>query len=83
MMDLHHHGPTDSLERLIWLQQTMARLEREAEAEYQRLYFTLRLEQRLDVAQSLGLHSHKKIMAYTRAENESRGRMVRWGDHLG
>lgn len=76
-------APTDHLERLVWLSGAREQVIHELELEFRRLYFQLRLDGRLDEAEHLGLHSHKRIMAWTRAENESRGRMIRWGDKRG
>lgn len=73
-------APKEPLQRLMYLSGVRERVAAELEMEYRRLYFQLRLESRLDEAEDLRLHSHKKIMAFTRAENESRGRLVRWGD---
>jgi hypothetical protein len=53
----------------------------ELEPEWQQAYFWARFTGRLDAALALRLHSQKKVMAYTRAENEARGRLIRWGDH--
>lgn len=74
-------APDEPLERLAWLGGVREQVAAEMEHEWRRAYFTLRLEGRLDQAASLLLHSHKKIMAFTRAENEARGRLIRWGDH--
>jgi hypothetical protein len=73
-------APEDPMERLLWLSGARKRAVQEIDGEFQRLYFQMRLEGRLDDAEKLNLHSHKRIMAWTRAENESRGRMIRWGD---
>lgn len=73
-------APDDPFERLMWLSGVREQVLHELELELRRVYFTLRLEGRLDEAEALNLHSHKRIMAWTRAENEARGRMVRWGD---
>ena len=70
----------DAIERLLWLSGVREQVARELESEWQRAYFTARLEQRLDAAENLRLHSHKRIMGWTRAENEARGRGIRWGD---
>ena len=73
-------APRDAIERLLWLSGVREQVARELEAEWQSCYFTARLEQRLDAAENLRLHSHKRIMGWTRAENEARGRGIRWGD---
>jgi hypothetical protein len=59
----------------------MQQAQDELDAELRRAYFDARLSGRLDAALRLGLHSRKKVMAYTRAENEVRGRAIKhWGD---
>lgn len=75
--------PHDALERLLWLSGVMEQVKKELDPEWQRAYYDARLQQRLDAAEGLGLHSHKRVMQYTRAENNSRGRTVRWGDRRG
>lgn len=75
-------APRDHLERLLWLSGVERRVRTELEAEYQRVYFETRVEGRLPAALALKLHSSKKALAWTRAENEARGRLVRWGDDL-
>lgn len=76
-------GPSDPIERLIWLGGVMGQVRTELESEFQQAYFWARFTGRLEDAEALGLHSHKRVMAYTRAENEARGRMIRWGDRRG
>ena len=75
--------PHDALERLLWLSGVMEQVRTELDPEWQRAYYDARLQQRLDAAEALGLHSHKRIMAMTRRENNERGRGVRWGDRRG
>ena len=75
--------PYDALERLLWLSGVMEQVKAEMDVEWQRAYYDARLQQRLDAAEALKLHSHKKVMAFTRAENNARGRGVRWGDKRG
>lgn len=74
-------APEDPIERLVWLGGVAEQVEREMKAHWEETYFWARFSGRLDAALKLGLHSHKKVMAYTRAANENRGRLVRWGDH--
>lgn len=73
-------APDDPIERLIWLGGVMEQVKTELDSEFQSAYFWARFSGRLTEAEGLGLHSTKRIMAWTRAENESRGRMIRWGD---
>lgn len=76
-------APEDALERLVWLNGVLEQVHKELTPLWQRAYFDARFTGRLDEAEALGYHSHKRIMAYTRAENERRGRMIRWGDGRG
>ena len=74
-------APDDPLPRLLWLSGVREAVANELDAEYRRTYFTARQQGVLDQALNLGLHSRKRVMAYTRAENERRGRVIaRWGD---
>lgn len=73
-------APADPIERLMWLSGAREAFEQQLQAEFQRSYFDARRTGRLDTALALGLHSRKRIMAYTRHENERRGRMLKWGD---
>ncbi len=73
-------APTDPVERIAWLSGVKKQVQTELEAEFQQAYFWARLSGRLDAALSLRQHSQKRVMAYTRAENEARGRLVRWND---
>lgn len=75
-------APTDTLERLLWLSGVAEEAKAELEREFQTAYFTARLERRLGAALGLGLHRPKRVLAWTRAENEKRGRSIRWGDDL-
>ncbi|HEY5420231.1 MAG TPA: hypothetical protein VIL10_05810 [Marmoricola sp.] len=73
-------APDDPIARLLWLSGVAEQAKKELDAEFQRVYFEARLEQLLPTALSLGLHPTKRVLAWTRAENEARGRAVRWGD---
>ena len=57
-----------------------AAFDTQSAAVWQETYFEARLTGRLQAAIDLKLHSRKRIMAFTRAENERRGRPMRWGD---
>lgn len=76
-------APADAIERLIYLNGVLAQVKKELEPQWQQAYFDARFTGRLDEADNLGFHSHKKIMAFTRAENERRGRQIKWGDRRG
>lgn len=74
-------APEAPIARLIWMGGLRQAVLAEIEAEFQRTYFDARLQGMLDTALSLNLHPKKKVLAWTRHENEARGRVVaRWGD---
>lgn len=74
------NAPDDPIERLVWLGGVKDQVEAEMNAQWSEAYFWARFTGRLDAALALGIHSRKRVMAYTRAENEHRARMIRWGD---
>lgn len=74
-------APDDPLERLVWLSGAKEKFDTEVNAQWQRAYFQARQTGRLDAALALGFHRNKRVMAWTRAENERTGRQWRWGDH--
>jgi hypothetical protein len=76
-------APKDPIERLVWLSGARRSFEDQIEPYWQSAYFEARLTQRLDNALHLRFHSRKRVMAWTRAENERRGRIVRWNDGRG
>lgn len=76
-------APHDAVERLVYLNGVLEQVKKELDPVWQAAYFEARFTGRLSEADALGYHSHKKIMAFTRAENEARGRQVRWGDRRG
>jgi hypothetical protein len=76
-------APNDAIERLVYLNGVLEQVQKELGPMWQRAYFDARFTGRLDEADGLGYHSHKRIMQFTRAENEQRGRQVRWGDRRG
>lgn len=73
-------APKDPVERLIWLSGARDAFDAQIEPLWQRAYFEARQTGRLDAALHLGHHSRKRVMAYTRAENERTGRQWKWGD---
>jgi hypothetical protein len=73
-------APSDPIERLVWLSGVKDQVAKEMDAQWSDAYFWARFTGRLDAAVRLRLHGRKRIMAYTRAANESKGRTVRWGD---
>jgi hypothetical protein len=76
-------APTDPIERLVWLSGLDQAVKREINLEWQRTYFEARLSGVFEQALNLGLHPKKRALAWTRHENEARGRAIsRWGDGL-
>ena len=73
-------APHEPLERLLWLSGVREAAEAELDAAYQRAYYEARLSGRFDAALSLGLHSKKRALRWTRRENNANRRIVRWGD---
>jgi hypothetical protein len=73
-------APTDAIERLLWLSGAKEAFDKELTAAFQKAYFEARQTGRLDAALNLRIHSHKRVMAFTRAENERTGRQWRWND---
>lgn len=74
--------PTDPIEALLWLSGVKDRVDVELDARLQKAYFQARRTGRLETALGLGLHSRKRVMRYTRNENERLGRQWHWGDGL-
>jgi hypothetical protein len=72
--------PEQPIERLLWLSGVMEAVKAELDVEFAEAYYEARLEGTFDTATGLGLHSKKRALAFTRGENERRGRAVRWGD---
>lgn len=73
-------APKDPALRIVWLSGVQAQVREELAAELAAAYFEVRLHGQLDEVLALGYHSRKQVLAWTRAENERRGRVVRWGD---
>lgn len=73
-------APTDPIERLIWLGGVMDQVRSELDDAFGEAYFWARFTGRMDSALALGLHSRKRVMAFTRRMNNARGRQIRWGD---
>ena len=72
--------PSDPIEQIMWLTGVQDQVTKELDTAYRNAYFEARLQHRLESAISAGPHARKKVLAYTRQENEKRGRTVRWGD---
>jgi hypothetical protein len=75
-------APNDPVERLLWLSGVKEQVQRELDEDFARTYYSARVEGVFDSALSVGLHSKKKALAFTRKENERRGRTVRWNDGI-
>jgi hypothetical protein len=73
-------APHDPIERLIWLSGAKEAFDAQVTAMWQAAYFDARLTGRFAPALDLHYHSRKRALAFTRAENERRGRPYRWGD---
>lgn len=73
-------APHDPIERLAWLSGAKSAFDAKVAAMWQAAYFDARLTGRFQPALDLRLHSRKRALAMTRAENERRGRPMRWGD---
>lgn len=73
-------APKDPVERLMWLGGVHQQVVRELDAAFGDAYFNARLQGRFDTAVEAGPYARKRALAYTRHENERRGRTVKWGD---
>lgn len=73
-------APEDPIERIMWLTGVKEQATAELDAAFGAAYFAARLEHRLDTAIKAGPFARKRVLAYTRKENQKRGRTIRWGD---
>lgn len=73
-------APHDPIERLMWLSGARQAFQAQVEAQWRIAYFEARQQGQFDAALALRYHSAKRALAWTRAENEARGRTWRWGD---
>lgn len=74
-------APVDPIERLAWLSGIDQALRREVNLAWQETYFEARIKGVFDAALDLKLHPKKRALAWTRHENEARGRAIsEWGD---
>ena len=74
--------PKDPIERLVWLSGAQEAFDELISPLWQRAYYEARMTGRLDTAIQMHHHPKKKVVAYTRAENEANGRAIRWGDGI-
>jgi len=72
--------PHDPIKKLVWLSGAKEAFDTQVNAQWQTAYYEARLTGRFQRALNLKLHSKKKALAFTRAENERRGRATHWGD---
>lgn len=74
-------APDSPVERLAWLSGLDQALRKEVNDAWQEAYYEARLQGMFDEALALHLHSKKRALAWTRHENEARGRAVaHWRD---
>lgn len=71
-------GPEDYVERVRWLSKIRAQILSAIEAEFQVTYFDARRNGQLEDVIAVAPHTVNQVYAFTRAENEARGRGVRW-----
>jgi hypothetical protein len=79
LLDLSR-APDDPIERIVWLDGVMEQVRDELDEAFSEAYFWARFTGRLDAALALKRHSRKRVMAYTRAMNNQKGRQIRWND---
>lgn len=76
-------APENPIERLAWLSGIDQAVKREINLAWQEAYFDARFQGMFQQALDLKLHARKRALAWTRHENEAKGRPVsRWGDGL-
>ena len=73
-------APKDPVERVMWLSGVNEQVRKELDDAFAEAYFEARLQRRLDAVIAAGPHARKRVLAFTRHENQRRGRTVRWGD---
>ena len=74
--------PPDPIEAIVWLSGVREQVNKELDAAFAGAYFSARFRGQLDAAVAAGPHALKRVLAYTRGENNRRGRTVRWGDKV-
>jgi hypothetical protein len=73
-------APSDPIERILWLSGVREQADAELAEAFAAAYFDARLQGQLETAIKAGPFARQRALAYTRAENQRRGRTVRWGD---
>lgn len=74
--------PSDPIEAVMWLSGVREQVGKELDEAFGAAYFEARLQHRLEAAVTAGPYAKKRALAYTRAENQRRGRAVRWNDGI-
>lgn len=74
--------PKDPIEAVMWLSGVQEQAKKELDEAFGSAYFEARLQSRLESAVNAGPYARKRALAYSRAENQRRGRAVRWNDGL-
>jgi hypothetical protein len=73
--------PGDPIRQLMYLSGVREAVEKDLNAAFQSAYFEARMMNLMPQALALHQHARKRALAFTRAENERRGRVVKkWGD---
>jgi hypothetical protein len=75
-------APTDPIARLVWLGGVKEQVAKELDDAFAAAYFDARLKRQMEQAVRQGPFAMKRALAYSRRENERRGRPIRWGDRL-
>lgn len=73
-------APEDPVERVAWLGGVLEAARAELDEAFSLAYFEARLQGQLDAAVHAGPYARKRVLAFTRHENQKRGRSVRWND---
>jgi len=76
-VDILDEAPPDPILRIAWIKQAESVLD----AELSKCLFDARLRNRFEEARLEAGLARKPAVARTRAENERRGRQIRWHDH--
>lgn len=74
--------PNDPIRALMWLSGVKEQVATELDAAFGSAYFDARLQGLMEQAIKAGPFAKKRALAYSRHENQRRGRTVRWGDGL-
>lgn len=75
-------APDDPLSRLVWLDGVRTQVRTELDDAFAVAYYEARLQGLFEPALDLGLHGKHQALKFTRQVNNSRHRMIRWGDRI-